>query len=462
MSGSETRTGTGCADVVVLGGGLAGLTAAIRARESGRAVTLVEPDPLAGEGANSRISGGVFHLAWGAMDAAPEELFDRMVEQTDGEVDPALARALADHAGPAIRWLAGHGVALGPKGDRPHDQYTCQPWLEATGSTLQPERGAELALTQLRRRASELDVSVIRGWAGALQRRADRWEVNCRGSAGISAVCGTEVVVATGGFQANPDLMRQYVGPHADEVFLRSTRSAMGSGMQMLLSAGAALTEPSSAVYGHLLSATAVTEPRLWPQPTVDAVARRGLLVDRAGRAFRPEAESGIGVVNAMVRTDNPSGYTVIFDGRTHDEASAEIDQRGQLRATQTDGHLKGVADLVDRGAEILHAPTLGELAHRIGVAAATLAHSVASWDGQDGESESSHWYAMRVLPGVTVTTRGVRVDASCRVLSIAGEPLPALRAAGDVVGVHGGPRGGYLGGLAVALVTGYLAGQRA
>jgi fumarate reductase flavoprotein subunit len=68
----------------------------------------------------------------------------------------------------------------------------------------------------------------------------------------------------------------------------------------------------------------------------------------------------------------------------------------------------------------------------------------------------------MRVLPGITATMRGVRVDAQCRVLSRDGVPLPGLLAAGDVVGVHGGPRGGYLGGLAVALISGYLCGAAA
>lgn len=449
-------------DVVVLGGGLAGLTAAIRARESGRTVALVEPDPLTGHGANSRISGGVFHLAWGAMDDPPEELLARMVEQTDGEVDPTLAQTLAHHAGPAIRWLVDHGVHLAAKGDRPHDRFTCQPWLEARGEEMLPQRGAELALARLRRCASELGVTVVRGWAGSLQRRSDRWEISCRGPAGVSAVPGVDIVVATGGFQANPELMRRYVGPHADEVFLRSTRSSMGRGLQLLLGAGATLTEPSSTVYGHLLSADAALDTRLWPQPTVDAVARRGLLVDRAGRAFGSGADTGIGLVNDMVRAADPSGYSIVFDAQTHAEASAEKDQQGLPRATQTDGHLNGVSDLMERGAQILEAPTVRELAPKLGIPGDALEAAVATWAGRGAHTTTPvRWYGMHVLPGVTATTRGVRIDGSCRVLNAAAEPLPGLRAAGDVVGVHGGPRGGYLGGMAIALITGYVAGLR-
>ncbi|KWX69189.1 FAD-dependent oxidoreductase [Mycobacterium sp. NAZ190054] len=442
-------------DAVVLGGGLAGLTAALRAREAGRSVAVIDPDPDQGSGANSRISGGVFHLAWGAMDEPPEELVRRMVDQTDGEVDPDLARGLAKSCGPAIRWLAGHGVDLAPKGPRPHDRFTCQPWLEARGETAQPDRGAEIALATLRDRARAAGVQLTAGSANALWQRRDGWHV---GVAGREELIGRSVTVATGGFQANSKMMRSLVGPHADDVFLRSTRSAAGEGLRLLISAGAALTEPSSAVYGHLLSATAAREPRLWPQPTVDAVARRGLLVDRDGHAFTPNADNGIALVNAMVRTGDPSGFAVVFDSRTHAEASAERDSDGSPRATQTDGHLRDVTELIERGAEVIGPASITDIAVQLRIPRAQLKWSVEAWAG--GASNSSSWYAMRVLPGITATMRGVRVDARCRVLGRGGQPLPGLLAAGDVVGVHGGPRGGYLGGLAVALISGYISGS--
>lgn len=459
MSGRERATVV-AADVIVLGGGLAGLTAAICAREAGHSVTLVEPDPLNGQGSNSRISGGVFHLAWGAMDEPPGQLFDRMVEQTDGEVDRDVARSLARNAGPAISWLSEHGVELGPKGKRPHDRFTCLPWVEAKGDALQPQRGAEIALARLRSCAGQLEVRIVRGWAAGLQRRGVGWEVSCHGSAGISTVAGQEIVVATGGFQANSELMRNYVGAYADQAFLRSTRSSMGTGLRLLLSAGAAMTDPSSPVYGHLVCGTAVSNPMLWPQPTVDAIARRGLLVDRMGRTFDHHAQTGIGLVNAMVASDDPAGCWVVFDGQVHAEASAERDAGGTLTATQTDGHLEGVAQLVERGAQIVEAPTVWQLAQRIGVPVRNLEASANCWQRESSACTSSRlWYALRVLPGVTTTMRGVLVDDTCRVLDGRRSPLTGLRAAGDVVGVHGGPRGGYLGGLAVALITGFVAG---
>lgn len=438
-------------DAVVLGGGLAGLTAALRACEAGRSVALVDPDPHGGAGANSRISGGVFHLAWGAMDEPPGELIARMIDQTDGEVELPLARMLAHHSSAAINWLAAQGVDLASKGPRPHDKYTCRPWLEARGDTPQPERGAEIALQTLRARAHAHGVIVVAGHAEALRRRPEGWQV---GVAGAPPVSGRAVIVATGGFQADAELMRALVAPHADDIFLRSTDAATGAGLRLLIGAGAALTEPSSAVYGHVLSASATSEPRLWPQPTVDAVARRGLLVDQDGQAFTPETDSGIALVNAMVRTGTPSGFTVIFDSRTHAEASAE---KG---ITQTDGHLRDVAELVERGAEIIEAPSVTELAVQLGIPNDELVKSVDAWtDGRSAAGGS--WYAMRVLPGITATMRGVRVDGRCRVIDRRGEPLPALWAAGDVVGVHGGPRGGYLGGLGIALITGFVAGDQ-
>lgn len=436
-------------DVVVLGAGLAGLTAALRLRESGHSVVVADPDPE-GSGANSRISGGVFHLAWGALDEHPSELVRRMVDQTDGEVNLQLARALAHGSGPALRWLSGQGVDLGPKGTRPHDKYTCRPWLEARGDGPAPDRGAEIAMRALRTRARECGVVFRTGAAEALRRRPDGWQV---GVTGTDPLFGRSVIVATGGFQADRQLMLALVGPHADDVFLRSTKASTGGGLRLLIGAGAALTEPSSAVYGHLLSASAAANPRLWPQPTVDAVARRGLLVDRDGNAFAPTVDNGIALVNAMVRTSDPSGFTVVFDNRAHREVSAEGG------ATQTDGHLRDVAELEERGAEIIHAHSIGEIAVRLRIPRAQLKKSVDAWTA--GNS-SGPWFAMKVLPGVTATMRGVQVDPQCRVLSRDGAVLPGLFAAGDVVGVHGGPRGGYLGGLAVALISGYLCGAAA
>jgi fumarate reductase flavoprotein subunit len=435
--------------VIVLGGGLAGLSAALRAREAGQSVAVIDPDPDSSAGANSRIAGGVFHLAWGAMDEPAEELVRRMVDQTDGEIDQRLAAALAANSAPAIAWLAGQGIELAPKGPRPHDKFTCQPWLEAVGDTSQPQRGAEIAMHTLRAQALAQGVTFVAGCADVLLRRPEGWQV---GVAGAASVFGRAVIVATGGFQADGQLMRALVGPHADDIFLRSTGTATGTGLRLLIGAGAALTEPSSAVYGHLLSASAVSSPRLWPQPTVDAVARRGLLVDRDGRAFTPDADNGIALVNAMLRAAEPSGFTVVFDSHVRAEASAE---RG---ATQTDGHLRDVAELVERGAEIIEASSISELAVQLQLPEEQLEKSIDAWTGGRAP-ESGSWYAMRVLPGVTATMRGVRVDDRCRVIARTGEVLPGLLAAGDVVGVHGGPRGGYLGGLGVALISGYVAG---
>lgn len=443
--------------VVVVGAGLAGLTAAIRAREGGAGVLVLEGENTLATGANSRISGGVFHLAWGAMDAPSDELFDRMLEETDREVDVTVARSLARNAGPAVRWLEGSGVRLGPKGHREHDRFTALPWLPARGTERVPERGSELMIERLIDRARGDGVEFETGArVGTLDRIGERWSlVSADGRQWNADV----VIVATGGFQASAELFERHVGPDPGSAFLRSTPTSRGDGHEMLRRLGVEFTSPSAAVYGHVLSASARANPDVWPQPTLDVLCRGGVVMTGAGEIVDSDVENGIMLVNSLVAAPGMDGLVVVFDEHSRAAASAEVGADGSPVKRQVDGHMSSVADLISRGAELIEADSLASLGELLRIDATTL---VRAWHSRRGGARpNGPVCAMPVLPGVTSTLRGARVGGDFAVHSPL-VPSGSLYAVGDLAGVHGGPRGGYLGGLAVALISGFVAGSAA
>lgn len=93
MSAEET------CDVIVVGGGVAGLVTAVRAAELGLSVTLLEKGREERYLCNARMSGGVFHLAFHDPKTSPDELLAAVNAASGGHADPALAKVVATRAG---------------------------------------------------------------------------------------------------------------------------------------------------------------------------------------------------------------------------------------------------------------------------------------------------------------------------------------------------------------------------
>src|ERR1700710_1378798 len=92
------------ADLVVVGGGVAGLVAATRALELGKSTVVLEAQSEQKYPCATRMSGGVFHVIFRSVTNPPDVLLKAIEEGTEGCADPALARAIADNAGRAVDW----------------------------------------------------------------------------------------------------------------------------------------------------------------------------------------------------------------------------------------------------------------------------------------------------------------------------------------------------------------------
>ncbi|WP_299437116.1 FAD-dependent tricarballylate dehydrogenase TcuA [uncultured Rhodospira sp.] len=416
-------------DVLVAGGGLAALCAAIAARRAGASVWLVDAAPDALKGGNARHGRNirVAHDGPSAFipDRYPVPAFEDDLRRADPGADPDLVQRLARDSESVPGWLAAQGVAFQPlaSGVLPYSRRTV--FLLGGGTAL---------VNALVRTATTLGVRVLHGTAvddvaadgRAILRRAEgRTEVSARA-----------VIACTGGFQANRPWLREVFGPVAEAFVNRGTPSADGRLLRALLERGAApVGDPAHA---HLVAVDARA-----PADDGGIVTRAdgmawGLVLDRDGRPVRDA---------------------------THETGSARYSGWGRLVAGCPGGiaHVildtAGVARLGRRVYVPRTMPDTAALAQDLGLDPVRLAETLH----QEGPAGGPPWHVLSLRPGITFTGLGVRVDADGRVLDRAGAPLPGLFAAGMIMApaVLGGR---YLSGtaLTVCAVFGRRAGEAA
>ena len=147
MENAHERDG-GC-DLLVVGGGIAGLTAANRAAQLGLRVIVLERGAEERYRCNSRYSGGIFHVAFRDVKESPATLETVITGATRGHADPALVQALAANCGRAVDWLRAEGARFIRVG-----QSAWQQWVLAPPPPIQPGlhwegRGPDQALNAL-------------------------------------------------------------------------------------------------------------------------------------------------------------------------------------------------------------------------------------------------------------------------------------------------------------------------
>jgi succinate dehydrogenase/fumarate reductase flavoprotein subunit len=436
-------------DVVVVGGGIAGLTAALAtAGRDGRVLVVEKSSEIGG---NARIAAGIF---LGSRDPAGLHAYI-----PDG--DPDLQRVFCDAYEPTLAWLESHDLPIAPLVLR-QDFRVARPM-----GLGQPGHRGEFVETLARRvtgRGGEIRVGAS---VAAIERSGDVFTV----AFAAETVTARSVVLATGGFAASPALLEKYLGPAAAALRIRSRPSANGDGLTLGLALGAATSGDMQAFYGHSMADCPLT-PEQW-QPLTPYFARIGILVNRDGRRFADESASLLEETNPQLGFRQPRGvYWLVFDDRI-------------LRGEGADGGSNDVLPSVDwlgsaraAGAPIVEAAGIDDLTTALtaqGVAAAvsdeirryndacragTAADLAVPKRGNALAIEGSPLYALRCVAGITATCGGLAIDPHGRVLDAAKRPLPGLYAAGvDAGGVFGKTYGGFLSWSAI---SGRRAGEQA
>ena len=441
-------------DVLVIGGGIAGLVAANRAAELGKRTLVLERGTDDRYLCSSRYTGGTFHVAFNDVMAGGDKLAGVIDQTTRGFARKDVAGAIAKDSSRLVRWLQGEGIRFVNLGHY-HTFVLAPP--SRTGPGLDWEgRGGDVLLRTLGANLLKRGASIVRGT------RARALDVSVPGKvrveadqAGAKAVFeATAVVIADGGFPANIDLVRKHITPVPERILQRNARTATGDGLQMAMAVGAA-TVGMDCFYGHLLSRDAMSNNKLWPRPYVDALAVAGILVDAQGRRFADEGEGGVYLANAVARLSDPLSAHLVMDHPIWQGPGASP-------------MIPANPHLPNAGGTLHRANTLPDLAALMGVPAEQLQITVDRYNHALEAGALQHltpsrrtdrykpwpiktapFYAVPLCTGITNTMGGLLVNGDGAVLDGADQPIPGLYAAGGSTGgLEGGPSIGYVGGL--------------
>ena len=440
-------------DVLVIGAGGAGLTAASMAAEQGAGVIIIEKMPLAG-GNSLKATGGMnaagtkFQEALGIEDSGVEEFIEDTMNGGHQLNDPELVRTMAENSAGAVEWLETIGAPL--------------PKVEATGGTdhkylHEPEDGSAVGsylVEKLSLNCEQKGVQLL------LNTCADELIVEDGKVTGALAHDDTTdytinagaVVLATGGFGANFDLMTQY-DPSLANAVTTNHAGATGDGILMAEEIGADTVDMDQIQ----LHPTVYQENGMLVSESVRSMG--GILVNAEGKRFCNDMSTRDAVSAAEL--EQPGAYAyIIFDQRIVD-------------------NLKSCQKYISSGLTV-SADTYEELASLMELdeeAAAAFPQTMETWNaavaagedaefgrsnGMDGDLSTAPFYAIRIAPGIHHTMGGLKIDTSAHVLDTDGNIIEGLYAAGETTGgVHGGNR---IGGNAVCdfVVFGRIAGTGA
>lgn len=479
-------------DVVVVGGGNAGFSAAHAAAERGRDVLLLEKGARGQEGGNSYYTAGAVRIAHDGLGSIadlldpddrhavsdlppyPAEAFHAdMVKVTSGRNDPALTEVLVAESQDTVRWLHGKGL-------RYRLMYERQAYPDAAGRQVfwgglaVGSTGGGKGLVADHTAAAERAGVTVRYGVRARDLVRDGARVTGVRWTGADGRSGTvtadSVVLAAGGFEADADLRREHLGPGWERAKVRGTPLNTGDMLTAATAAGAD-------VFGDWGTCHSVA----WDAWFADNESNReltnqltrggyplGIVVNERGERFVDEGADFRNYTyaryGASILAQTGGVAFQIFDART----------RPDLRAEEYD--MAGVS--------VVSAGSLEELATGIGVDGGALARTVKEFNAsidlsvpldiavKDGraarvEPPKSNWaipldrppyHAFPVTCGITFTFGGLRADTHGRVLDTAGTPIGGLYVCGEMLG--GLFSGNYPGGT--GLTSGAVFGRRA
>jgi tricarballylate dehydrogenase len=451
-------------DVAVLGGGNAGLCAALTARQAGARVIVVECAPREFRGGNSRHTRNL-RLAHAAptdvlTDAYPEdELMADLLKVNGNETDEALARLVVERSAACPAWMRTFGVRF---------QASLRGTLHLSRTNAFFLGGGKALMNSYYSAAERLGIRVLYdAEVVALDLRDGMFhQAAVQIGSRIESVRAKAVVVASGGFEANLEWLRQAWGEAAANFIVRGTPYNKGTILRMLLDARA--------------------------QPIGDPRECHAVAID--GRA--PKFDGGI-----VTRLDSvPLGIAVNQHGeRFYDEGEDFWPKRyaiwGKLVARQPGQIAYSIVDAKVQGRFMpsvfppIEAGSIAELAVRLGLSADRLETTVAEFNcavrpgsfdhttlddcrTEGLTPEKTHWaqridtppfWGYPLRPGITFTYLGVRVDDRARVLAANGVPFGNVYAAGEVMAGNI-LRKGYIAGIGMTIGTvfGRIAGESA
>lgn len=433
-------------DVIIVGSGGAGMTAAIEAKDAGMNPVILEKMPMAG-GNTSKASAGLnasetsVEKSQGVTDSN-DKFYEETLKGGGGTNDKELLRYFVDHSAAAVDWLAQNDIVL--------DNLTTTGGMSVS-RTHRPHDGSAVGaylVKGLEENISKRDIPVfVNSDVTKINEKDGKVsgvEVKIEGE--TKQVDSKAVVVTTGGFGANQKMIAKY-RPDLKDYVTTNAAGSTGDGIEMISALGGALVDMDKiqihpTVFqktGYLVS---------------ESIRGEGaILVNKEGNRFFNEMDTRDKVSAAELKQDGKYAYAIFGEG--------------------TKDKVKAVDQYISKNM-VVEADNVEELAKKLDIKPEELKATVTKWnkavtDKKDSEfgrttgmtnDISGKVYAIKVAPGIHHTMAGVKINTQTQVLKEDGQPIKGLYAAGEVTGgLHGGNR---IGGNAVAdiIIFGRQAGQ--
>ena len=456
-------------DVVVIGGGNAAFCAALSARETVQRVLVLERSPEDEAGGNSRFTAGLMRVAYNGVedlkrpipDLSPEEIertdfgtytedqfLDDMARVTEYRCDPDLTEILVKKSLDTVAWMRSKGVrftaAWGRQAFNINGRFKF--W---GGLTVEAVGGGPGLVENLTNAAKKNGIEV---WYEA---RATSLIADDDGVKGVKVkykgktteVFAKSVVLAGGGFQANPEMRARYLGPGWELAKVRGTRFNTGDVLKMAMDIGAAPT-------GNWSGCHAVAWERNAPEFGDLAVGDQfqkhsypwGVYINAEGKRFVDEGADFRNYTYAKygrVILNQPGQFAwQIFDAKMKPQLRDEykIKQVTKVTANTLEELVKKLddvnADVALKELKAYNAAVQTDVPFnpniKDGRGTKGLAIPKSNWANT---LDTAPFEAYAVTCGITFTFGGLRITTDAQVLSTDGLPIPGLYAAGELVG---------------------------
>lgn len=450
-------------DVLVIGSGIAGLSAACSAADRGAKVAVLERSSPAEFGGNTRWTEAYFRMK--SEDEVSEDFEELLVSNAGHNLDPNVIAAVADAyeswpgyvkahgmpdpelvatlsslAGPTVGWLRTFGI-----------RFAALPtyFVTAAAPRLMPVGGGLAMIESLQSHARQKGVSIFfHATAISLSRRDLAGWLRVGAAVGEETGDGTNfkarsVVIASGGFQGNPEMMTTYIGPTSR--FIRPVARGgyynKGEGIRMALALGAAPAGDFSSFHAEPL------DPRSQAPEALVMNFPYGILVNKRGERFTDEAPGPVDIHYDHISRafkDQPEGIAwVVFDKRMDDVPNWEKSIRTDIQPIVSED-LTTLADACGISSEGLRrtvdeynaACPCGEFTalKPDGLKTSGLTPVKSNWARR---IDKGPFMAYPIIPGICFTYGGIKTNKHAQVVDGDGRVVPGLYAAGEATGLY-------------------------
>jgi tricarballylate dehydrogenase len=441
--------------VIVVGSGIAGLSAALSAAESGAQVTIIERASEGEHGGNTRYTEA--YLRMKSMDEVADDFVDHFMANAGGytdpsieqemvrdyedwsplarsqsTVDPDLLEAFAKNAGPTLRWLESAGLRF---------DFLPTAFITTTTTRLLPIGGG-LAMVETLTTACKAKRVDFRFETTAQSLLMSAGSITGLATS-VGDIPGDAVILACGGFEGNPEMLARYIGANAINLrpVARGGHYNKGEGIRMALDIGAAPNGDFGSYHAEPIDPrSGSAEPAIFTFPY-------GILVNKAGQRFTDEAPGTVDAhyenVTRRIFEQRHGIAWMIVDDRLDDVPNWQKGSRTDQPPVKAD--------------------TVGALAQKLGLPAEALSATIDAYNAacvegtfkplqKDGLATQgltppkSNWArpidrvpfrAWPVISANVFTFGGLKVDRHARVIDQDGRAISGLYAAGETMGLY-------------------------